>query len=56
MTYATSGKQNLWGYDQGSNSKDPSVPADYSIAMTKNVAVPAKAHLHLKALLVMNRI
>jgi Zn-dependent metalloprotease len=48
FTYTTSGKQSLWGYDQGSTSQEPSVPGDYSIAMTKNVAVPANARLHFR--------
>jgi hypothetical protein len=48
VTYTTSGRQSLWGYDQGSTTQQPSVPADYSIAMTKNVAVPANAHLHFR--------
>ncbi|HEU5103728.1 MAG TPA: hypothetical protein VFU22_32150, partial [Roseiflexaceae bacterium] len=48
LVYATSGKNNFWGYDQGSNSNIPAVPADYSIAMTRDVAIPAGAHLHFR--------
>jgi Zn-dependent metalloprotease len=47
VTYATSGNQNFWGYDQG-GQLEPTVPADYSIAMTRNVSVPANAHLHFR--------
>ncbi len=48
VTYTTSGKQSLWGYDQGSTGSEPSIPADYAIAMTRNIAVPANAHLHFR--------
>jgi bacillolysin len=47
-TYATSGKQSLWGYNQGGTQQQPTIPADYSIAMTTNIAVPANAHLHFR--------
>ncbi|MEO7912634.1 MAG: M4 family metallopeptidase, partial [Roseiflexaceae bacterium] len=45
LAYTTSGKQSLWGYDQ-SGSQLLIAPADYSIAMTRNVTVPTDAHLH----------
>ncbi len=48
VTYTTSGRQSLWGYDQGSTSQQPSIPADYAIAMTRDVALPANAHLHFR--------
>jgi bacillolysin len=48
FTYTTSGKQSLWGYDQGGTAQQPSIPADYSIAMARDVAVPANAHLHFR--------
>jgi len=38
-TYATSGSTNLWGYDRAG-------AADYAIAMTRDVAIPAGAYLH----------
>jgi Zn-dependent metalloprotease len=40
-TYATSGDTNFWGYN------DPTI-ADYSIAMAKNVTVPANGFLHFR--------
>jgi bacillolysin len=48
LTYTTSGKHSFWGYDQGSSSTVPAIPAAYSIAMTRNVAIPAGAHLHFR--------
>jgi Zn-dependent metalloprotease len=47
VTYGTSGKQNFWGYDQGGDIQ-PTVPADYSIAMTRDIAVPANAQMHFR--------
>jgi Zn-dependent metalloprotease len=47
--YATSGTQNFWGNDQGTESPDvPGLPGDYSIAMTRNISVPANAFLHFR--------
>lgn len=46
FTYATSGRNNLWGNDQGGTQDEPLAPADYSIAMTRNVVVPSQAYLH----------
>ncbi len=40
-TYATSGTTNFWGYDQEHT-------ADYRIAMTKNVAIPAGSNPYLR--------
>ncbi|HEU5011097.1 MAG TPA: Calx-beta domain-containing protein, partial [Roseiflexaceae bacterium] len=43
LAYATSGKNNFWGYDQGSGD-----PGDYAIAMIHDVAVPANAFFHFR--------
>jgi bacillolysin len=48
LTYTTSGKQSLWGYDQGGSPFLPIPAADYAIAMTKDIAVPANARLHFR--------
>jgi bacillolysin len=40
-TYATSGTHNLWGYDS-------SVAGDYSIAMTRSVAIPSGSSAFLR--------
>lgn len=45
FVYATSGAENLWGYAQGGTASQPATPADYSIAMTRNVLVPANGFL-----------
>jgi Zn-dependent metalloprotease len=48
-TYATSGKYNLWGDDPGGNpNTDPPAPADFSIAMTRDIAVPANTFMHFR--------
>jgi bacillolysin len=47
-TYATSGVNNFWGYDQGGTLSQPTTPADFNIRMTKSVAVPANAFMHFK--------
>lgn len=48
-SYATSGKNNFWGYDQGPNDfNKPGAPADYAIAMTHDVTVPANAFFHFR--------
>lgn len=50
VRYTTSGVNSMWGYDQGSNIKDdPNAKVgDYSIAMTRDVQVPANAFLHFR--------
>jgi bacillolysin len=48
LTYTTSGKQSLWGYDQGGSPFLPIPAADYAIAMTRDIAVPANARLHFR--------
>ncbi|MGH2698808.1 MAG: hypothetical protein ACRDJL_06365 [Actinomycetota bacterium] len=40
-TFATSGSTNFWGYDQAAT-------ADYSIAMTSSVALPAASNAYLR--------
>ncbi len=40
--YATSGKQNMWGYNVGSG------PSLYHMRMTNSVALPANAFLHFR--------
>lgn len=48
-SYATSGKNNFWGYDQGPNDfQQPSEPGDYAIAMTHDVILPANAFFHFR--------
>lgn len=46
ITYATSGRFNMWGNAQGGTDSTPLAPADYSIAMTKSIVVPPGAYLH----------
>ena len=50
VRYTTSGVNSMWGYDQGSNTEDDpnAVVGDYSIAMTRDVQVPASAFLHFR--------
>jgi hypothetical protein len=48
LKYTTSGKNSLWGNDQGGTEASPRTPADYSIAMTKSVRVPPKAFMHFQ--------
>jgi Zn-dependent metalloprotease len=47
VAYATSGKYSLWGYAEGGGTQ-PLPPADYAIAMTKSIAVPANARMHFR--------
>ena len=42
-SYATSGTNNFWGYDQGDGN-----PGDYAIAMTRDVTVPANAFFYFR--------
>jgi Zn-dependent metalloprotease len=47
ILYATSGRLSLWGNAQGGADDQHTLPpADYSIAMTSNVVVPAGGYLH----------
>jgi Zn-dependent metalloprotease len=47
--YATSGTQNFWGNDQGNDpSSNQGSAADYNIAMTRDIALPANAFLHFR--------
>jgi bacillolysin len=46
ITYATSGKFNIWGNNIGGTQDNPTPAALYSIAMTKSVPVPANGFLH----------
>ncbi len=48
FTYATSGKQNIWGYAQGGSQEEPLPAGDIAIAMTNGVAVPANAFMHFR--------
>jgi Zn-dependent metalloprotease len=49
QVYATSGKGNLWGDDPGgSNDASAITPVDSSIAMTRDIAIPAGAFLHFR--------
>jgi bacillolysin len=48
LLYTTSGKQSLWGNDAGASEQQPIDPADYAIAMTKDVAVPSSAYMHFR--------
>ncbi|GAB4207668.1 MAG: hypothetical protein OHK0022_36200 [Roseiflexaceae bacterium] len=48
FTFATSGKENIWGYAQGGSQSQPAPAADIAIAMTNNVAVPANAFMHFR--------
>jgi hypothetical protein len=51
-SYATSGVNNFWGYNYGGfpglTPPEELVPADYNIAMTRDVAVPANAYMHFR--------
>ena len=48
--YATSGTHNLWGndYSTSESASTQGVPADYSIAMTHDIHLPADAFLHFQ--------
>ncbi|MGH2657149.1 MAG: M4 family metallopeptidase, partial [Actinomycetota bacterium] len=46
-TYATSGVTNFWGYNRGAFPPSTSVPSDYSIRMTGDVALPASGSVYL---------
>ncbi|HEU4329272.1 MAG TPA: M4 family metallopeptidase [Roseiflexaceae bacterium] len=48
FTYATSGKQNIWGYAQGGTDAEELPAGDIAIAMSSSVAVPANAYLHFR--------
>jgi hypothetical protein len=48
LTYTTSGKQELWGNDAGGTEVQPGQPADYAIAMTKDVTLPSGAYMHFR--------
>jgi bacillolysin len=47
--YATSGTRNFWGNDQGNApSSNQGSAADYNIAMTRDIQLPANAFLHFR--------
>ena len=51
-SYATSGVNNFWGYNYGGfpglTPPEQLVPADYNIAMTRDVDVPANVYMHFR--------
>jgi Zn-dependent metalloprotease len=46
--YATSGKNEIWGYADGGTPSQPVPVADYNIRMNQSIALPANAFMHFR--------